>query len=194
MIKNIEFWQFHRLYLPFTRRIQRWIFMPCWGLDRSNSSNGQCHLHYLFGDFTTTYMTYIGLDPNIYTIIYTITLCTRVHSHTYVWCTWHVVHIAYTYITYMKLHMWHTFIHERSHTWNVLHTIGSLMNNKLYLIYHLPIFYVSVYTRREKWAEGKKIRKGKFMYMNVMCRMYTTCTQYMSVLTLFYFYVHMYYK
>jgi hypothetical protein len=50
-----------------------------------------------------------------YIYIYTITLCTRVHSHTYVWCTWHVVHIAYT-CTYMKLHMWHTFIHERSHT------------------------------------------------------------------------------
>ena len=49
MIKNIEFWQLCRLYLPFTRLIQT-TFMPCWGLDPSNSSNGQCHLHYLFGD------------------------------------------------------------------------------------------------------------------------------------------------
>ena len=24
--------------------------MPCWGLDPSNSSNGEVHLHYLFGD------------------------------------------------------------------------------------------------------------------------------------------------
>jgi hypothetical protein len=29
--------------VPFRRLIQT-IFMPCWGLDRSNSSNGQCHL------------------------------------------------------------------------------------------------------------------------------------------------------
>ena len=43
MIKNIEFWQLCRLYVPFRRLIQT-IFMPCWGLDRSNSSNGQCHL------------------------------------------------------------------------------------------------------------------------------------------------------
>jgi len=43
MIKNIEFWQLCRLYLPFTRLIQT-TFMPCWGLDPSNSSNGQCHL------------------------------------------------------------------------------------------------------------------------------------------------------
>ena len=49
MIKNIEFWQLCRLYVPFRRLIQT-IFTPCWGLNRSNSSNGQCHLHYLFGD------------------------------------------------------------------------------------------------------------------------------------------------
>ena len=109
MIKNIEFWQFHRLYLPFTRRIQRWIFMPCWGLDRSNSSNGQCHLHYLFGDFTTTYMTYIGLDPNIYTIIY---------IYYYIVYPGTQPHIRVMYMT-CSTHCIHMYIHEASHVTHI---------------------------------------------------------------------------